>query len=193
VIRSVDDRIAVWVATHRFAPLNEVFVWLGTIEKLGAVWIALAFLTIILSRRGVVAAAGSALLTAAVTFAADAASLGLKDLVHRPRPFVSHPQIHPLYVVHSSSFPAGHAATAFAGAMLLSYLAPTAAPLFFALAVAIGFSRVYVGDHYPGDVLAGAVIGTLVSLAAIALLKWICRREGGHRRLVFDRPRPARG
>ncbi|HSP71184.1 MAG TPA: phosphatase PAP2 family protein, partial [Gaiellaceae bacterium] len=113
---------------------------------------------------------GLTVLTALVVFAADSVSFGVKDLVRRTRPFVAHPQIHPLYVVHSSSFPAGHAATAFAGAALLSYVARRGTPFFVLLAVAIGFSRVYVGVHYPGDVLAGAAIGCLTGLAGVGIL-----------------------
>src|SRR5690242_13351851 len=121
LLGSLDGRLAVWVATHRYAPLNQVFVWLGTVEKLGAVWIVLALLAALVTRRRAAETIGIVLLTALATFTADAISFGIKDLVHRNRPFVAHPEIDPLYSVHSSSFPAGHAATAFAAATLLSY------------------------------------------------------------------------
>src|ERR671938_638323 len=159
---SLDDRLAIWVATHRYKPFDDVFVCLVT-------------------RRSLMAAVGWAVLVAVVAFAADAVSFGVKDLVHRTRPFDAHPQIHPLYVVHSSSFPAGHAATAFAGATLLSYVAPRAAPALFVLALLIGFSRVYVGVHYPSDVLAGAALGASVGLVAIGLLVLARTRETGCR------------
>ena len=162
----MDDRIAVWVATHRVAILNDPFVWLGTIDKIGAVWIVLALAVGLWLRRGVWGTLGLVVLTALTTLAADSLSFGVKDLTHRTRPFQAHPEIHPLYVVHSSSFPAGHAATAFAGAVLLSFVAPRLAPLFCVLAALIGFSRVYVGVHYPTDVLAGAVLGAAVGAAA---------------------------
>jgi undecaprenyl-diphosphatase len=167
----MDGRIAVWVATHRVASLNDPFVWLGTIDKLGAVWIALAVAVGIWHRRGLWGTVGLALLTALTTLVADSLSFAVKDLTHRARPFEAHPQIHPLYVVHSSSFPAGHAATAFAGAVLLSFVAPRLAPMFLGLAALIGFSRVYVGVHYPTDVLAGAALGTAVGIAAALALR----------------------
>ena len=138
-----------WIATHRVAILNDPFVWLGTIDRIGAVWIVLALAVGLWLRRGAWATLGLMLLTGLTTLAADSLSFAVKDLTHRTRPFEAHPEIHPLYVVHSSSFPAGHASTAFAGAVLLSFLAPRLAPLFFTLAVLIGFSRVYVGVHYP--------------------------------------------
>jgi undecaprenyl-diphosphatase len=162
----MDGRIAVWVATHRVGALDNAFVWLGTIEKLGLVWVVLAVTVGLVLQLGWRATLALAVVTALATFAADAVSFGLKDITHRTRPFVAHPRIHPLYVVHSSSFPAGHAATAFAGATLLSYVAPRAAPFFLVLAAAIGVSRVYVGVHYPTDVLGGALVGAAVGAVA---------------------------
>jgi undecaprenyl-diphosphatase len=172
----MDERIAVWSATHRVGFLDDPSVWLGTIEKLGAVWIVLAVALGLLQRRGPRWTVGIAVLTAVATFVADSLALGVKDLTNRPRPFEAHPQIHPLYVVHSSSFPAGHAATAFAGAALLSFLAPRLAPAFVALAALIAWSRVYDGVHYPSDVLAGAVLGALVGVAAAAAARLVERR-----------------
>ena len=166
----MDSSIVIWVATHRVGALNDPMVWLGTIEKLGAVWIALALVVGLVCRLGLGRTVALVVLTAITTFAADALAFGVKDLTSRTRPFVAHPQIHPLYVVHSSSFPAGHAATAFAGAVLLTAVVPRLWPAFFALAALIGFSRIYDGVHYPTDVVAGAVLGAAVGgLAALAL------------------------
>jgi undecaprenyl-diphosphatase len=63
----------------------------------------------------------------------------------------------------SWSFPSGHTAASFAGATALTAIWPRRAPLFYALASTVGISRVYVGAHYPGDVLSGAVAGTVLS------------------------------
>jgi undecaprenyl-diphosphatase len=167
----MDSAIVVWLATHRVDILNDPMVWLGTIEKLGAVWVALAVVVGMIRGLGVARSLGLAVVVALATFAADALAFLIKDLTHRTRPFVAHPQIHPLYVVHSSSFPAGHAATAFAGAVLLSVAAPRFAPAFVALAVLIGVSRVYDGVHYPSDVLVGALLGALVGGAVVGLLR----------------------
>jgi undecaprenyl-diphosphatase len=171
MVASLDDTLTIWIATHRWGPLNPVFVDLGKIEKLGAVWIVLALLVGAAMRLGVWRTLGLAVFTGVVTFLADAATFGVKDVVLRPRPFVAHREIHPLYVVHSSSFPAGHAATAFAGAAILSWIARRWTAAFVALAVAVGFSRVYVGDHYVGDVIGGAFIGALVALIALEIVR----------------------
>jgi undecaprenyl-diphosphatase len=174
----VDDRIAVWVATHRVGFLNDVFVGLGTVDKLGLVWVLAAIAIGLTLGFGVRRTVLLALIVGLTTFAADSASFGVKDLTSRPRPFEAHPQIHPLYVVHSSSFPAGHAATAFAGAILLAFIAPRAAPVLLSVAALIGFSRVYVGVHYPTDVLAGAAIGAAVGGIAVVLHRLLARWAG---------------
>ncbi|MDX6448754.1 MAG: undecaprenyl-diphosphatase [Gaiellaceae bacterium] len=180
LLGSLDGQIAVWVTTHRVSSLNWIFIGLGRIEMLGAVWIALAFALGLATRRGILASLGLAILAGSTTFAADAASFGLKDLTSRTRPFVAHPEIHPLYVVHSSSFPAGHAATAFAGATLLAYVWRRGTAFFLLLASAIGYSRVYVGVHYPSDVLVGALLGVVVGLIGVAVLAWLRRRRERH-------------
>lgn len=176
MLGSIDDRAVIWISTHRFAPLNDFFVALGTVEKLGAIWVVCAVALGIALRWGVLPTAVLAVVTGLATFIADSVTFGVKDLVHRARPFEAHPAIHPLYVVHSSSFPAGHAATAFAGAVLLSYVAVRLAPLFLGLAVAVCFSRVYDGVHYPTDVLAGAAVGAIIGGAAIVGLRLLQQR-----------------
>jgi undecaprenyl-diphosphatase len=170
-VSGIDGSIAVWVATHRLGFLNDPSVWLGTIEKLGAVWIVIALLIAAGRRVGVLRTIAFGIYTGLTTLAADSLALLVKDATHRTRPFVAHPQIHPLYVVHSSSFPAGHAATAFAGAVLLSAVAPRLTPGLLVLATLIALSRIYDGVHYPTDVLAGAVLGAAVGIAAVLLLR----------------------
>jgi undecaprenyl-diphosphatase len=79
----------------------------------------------------------------------------------------------------SYSFPSAHALNLFAQAMLFSRLHPGATPWLFAVAGIISYTRIYVGVHYPFDVLAGAVFGMGVGLGVFlgytALAKRIAR------------------
>ena len=65
----------------------------------------------------------------------------------------------------SWSFPSGHTCAAFAAAWVLGVYWTGMRPLFFAVAAAVGYSRVFVGAHYPGDVAAGGILGILFAEA----------------------------
>ena len=97
--------------------------------------------------------------------AADAIAGLVKLAVGENRPNEPDPLI---TIPHSHSFPSGHTATAFAGATLLSAFAPRAAPAFYVLAAAIAYSRLYVGVHFPLDVVGGIVIGVATALLLLA-------------------------
>jgi undecaprenyl-diphosphatase len=159
--------------------LDHVFVWLSKIGTLGLVWIGIALVIALLQRRP-----GLLLLVAAADGFADALSLALKGLIVRARPPVRYPEPEPLVrVPHDHSFPSGHAATSFACATILAFAVPRLAIPFYVLAAAIGFSRVYVGVHYPLDVLGGAALGVAVATALRLLVR--ARRR--------SRPVPPRG
>jgi undecaprenyl-diphosphatase len=145
-----------------------VFVGLSVVGYLGTVWIVLAVAISLATRRSF---AFPVLLTASIVWTAALLALAVRAGVERPRPRLTVPQADPLIGAGGWSFPSGHAATAFAGAVSLAYLWRRGTPFFFLLAAAIAFSRVYVGVHYPGDVLAGAALGTAVGLAWVAALR----------------------
>jgi len=108
---------------------------------------------------------------------ASLSSYGLRQANGRERPPHRFPDPRPLVGVPvSDSFPSGHAAISFACAGLLAWLTPLPKVPLFVLAALIAFSRVYVGVHYPLDVLGGAALGLAVA-TALRLLAGARRRS----------------
>ncbi len=144
----------------------------------------------------------------------------LKHLVQRPRPFQSTPGVrqvdldhharprflalfHPLDVKVSSgasvaaippgagrSFPSNHTTNNFCAATLLTLFYRRRGAWYFLAAALVGWSRVYVGAHWPSDVLASALLASGWVLAAAALVRWWSRRHDTPR---FPRLRAALG
>jgi len=107
---------------------------------------------------------------AAADFAADGFSLMLRQWIGRDRPPLVYPQPEPLvHVPHSGAFPSGHSTASFACATVLAWSDRRLAVPAYALAAAIAVSRVYVGVHWPLDIVGGAALGTLVATALLRL------------------------
>jgi undecaprenyl-diphosphatase len=151
------------VVHHRWHPLDDVFVWLSKIGGYGLIWLGVGLALSLLSRR-----ATPFVLVLLADAAADGLATLLKFVVGTRRPSGGGPLI---AIPHSDSFPSGHTATSFACATVLAALVPRAAPAFYVLALAIGYSRVYVGVHWPLDVVGGAVLGVATALLLLAVTR----------------------
>ncbi|HKQ18725.1 MAG TPA: phosphatase PAP2 family protein, partial [Candidatus Eisenbacteria bacterium] len=84
----------------------------------------------------------------------------LKPIFKRPRPSVVVADSKPLFGVRRSyAFPSVHATNFFAAAPIVGAVFPSLRVTAYVLAAAVSFSRVYVGDHWPTDVIGGAILG----------------------------------
>ena len=151
---------------HRAGWLDPVFEGLSYAGRLGLLWIVLALVL-----AGLYRCWGAFALTVIAVALSDWTAMALKALIDRPRPPLRYPEPKTLVPLpHDASFPSGHAATSFAAATMLSFAFPRFAPALYVVAAAVAFSRVYVGVHYPLDVLGGAALGVLVAMGLRALV-----------------------
>jgi undecaprenyl-diphosphatase len=138
--------------------IDEACKVLTVVTTGGWIWILVTLLAYWLG----VPRSGSALraIIPSVTLSTWIAEYPVKAYFRRRRPFID--VVRALVVGKepgSWSFPSGHTCAAFAAAWTLSRYWPRMRPVFFGVAASLGYSRVFVGAHYPGDVATGAALG----------------------------------
>ena len=145
-----------------FGTKNVFFDWLMPILSNGRLWAAplgfVCVLAVYFGRQRGIFAVAVLMLTVGLS---DFSGSIIKHLVSRARPLGG----------PAGSFPSNHASNSFAFALVVSYFWRNAWARFtvYLLAAMVGFSRVYVAAHYPGDVAAGACWGTIVACAVVSV------------------------
>jgi undecaprenyl-diphosphatase len=169
----------------RWAPATGLFILASAWWIKGPLFVLVGVIRDLRNR--VVPATGLAIAAAFAT--GDAASGAIKQAVDRPRPPLDDPaRLDAAVALPSSpSFPSGHATTSFAAATAVAVLMPRLRVPAFALAFVVALSRVYLGVHFVIDVVAGAVLGTLIGFA----VAMVARRLGACRREADAGPAPA--
>jgi undecaprenyl-diphosphatase len=152
-------------------------------------WLALAagiLFFLILRKKGVKIVLGCAL---AVGIGDLCAAKIIKPAFQRQRPEFVMTGVRLLVPSQSSeSFPSNHATNMFAAARFLSFTAPLVGAVAYGLAFAVAYSRVYVGVHFPGDVLGGMILGTLSGIIAFKILYAIGFVDRGWRWSLVNPP-----
>jgi undecaprenyl-diphosphatase len=153
----------------RWGPATAFFALASAAWIKGPVFVVLGFLRDV-KNRALLLPTGLAVAVSLVL--ADLASSGLKEAVDRPRPPRADPSFEAAVpLAPSPSFPSGHATTTFACAVAIAILVPKLRWPALMLAATVGVARVYLGVHYPLDVLAGAALGSIIGLAVALLVR----------------------
>lgn len=154
--------------------LDNIMIFITSLGNGGMIWIAATIALLIpkkTRKAGVVSAVallGSLIINNNI----------VKNIVQRPRPFVTFTDLQIIIPTPSEfSFPSGHTSSSFAAAAVFYRHLPKKLGLpAVILAGLIGFSRLYVGVHYPTDVIAGVLMGILLSYLAEYLVNLFVKK-----------------
>ena len=171
VLLQLDGNILLWIQEHvRNAVLTPVMTFITHLGDAGWIWIALTAVFLILPkyRKCGVRMAIALILDLILC------NLVLKPLAARPRPCWIDEQVKLLVAAPKDySFPSGHSAASFAAAVSIFVMHKKEGAAALILACLIAFSRLYLGVHYPTDVLTGFVIALVGSTLSV----WIVRTK----------------
>ena len=169
-IENIDAVILLWLQSLR-GPMDAVITFITHLADHGYLWIGVAILLLFFkqTRKGGVAA------LIALTCGLIITNLCIKNAVARIRPYETIEGLYSMIgVMKDWSFPSGHTTASFAAATALAMsLGKKFGIPALILAALIALSRLYVGVHYPSDVLAGAIIGTLCGIIGALCAKAI--------------------
>lgn len=171
-LQNLDAGILLFIQEHlRIEALNGFWKAVTFLGNGGWFWVALGLALLIPRKTRTIGL--TALLSIFIGFLIT--NVAVKNWVARPRPYVTVSAIVPLIrKPREFSFPSGHACVSFASAFIYYRMAPKKYGIAaIVLAGLISFSRLYVGVHYPGDVLGGILVAWVSSVPAYYLMKKI--------------------
>ncbi len=176
-LTAIDEALYAAVAGTDTPGLDAFFRRLSRTADKSTLWLGAAVvLAVVGGRTGRRAAVNG---VASIALASATANLVGKQVTNRRRPDragAGVPDERRVPMPESTSFPSGHSASAFAFAEGVSAAAPAIGVPVRLAAVAVSYSRVHTGVHYPGDVVAGALIGVTAGEVA-SLLMSVARRR----------------
>ena len=172
---NIDGGLLLLIQEYVRTPLlDKIMIFITSLGNGGMIWIAATILLLIPKKtRKVGIMSGVALLGSLIIN-----NHIIKNIVQRPRPFVTFTDLQILIPTPSEfSFPSGHTSSSFAAAgVFYSNLPKKFGVPAVILAGLIGLSRLYVGVHYPTDVIAGIVMGILLSFMAERLVNFVSKK-----------------
>ena len=157
---STELKILIWIQDIFSNPiLDKFFIFISSIGNLGMIWIILGIVLLFTKKYR---NAGFLILTS-LLMSLFITNIFLKNYIARIRPFDVYKVSLLIKAPTDFSFPSGHTSAAFAAALTFMHFNKKIGIYFVILAVLIGISRLYLFVHYPTDVIAGGIIGILIS------------------------------
>ena len=170
----MDGQLLLWIRETFGNPvLDRIMIFISSLANKGMLWIGIGVVLLLLGVNGRKWSERGLLVLLSLAFNAVVCNLWLKPMVARTRPYDLLGYEILVRRLGDYSFPSGHTSASFAAATALYAIDRRWGTAAYILAVLIGFSRLYLGVHFPTDVLAGAVIGILAAKAA----QWILEKK----------------
>lgn len=168
-IQMIDESILLWIQNNLriefLSPIVKLFTFLG---NAGMIWIVLSLLMIFWKPTRRAGLLGGLALFFSLIFT----NFTLKLFFARSRPYLVIGELIPLITsMDPNSFPSGHTSAAFSAGIVWSKTLSNPWIRIGAVvqAVFMGLSRLYVGVHYPSDVLVGALVGIIYALLSLSI------------------------
>jgi undecaprenyl-diphosphatase len=169
-----------WIQTNMQSAFADWFFPLITkLGDAGIFWILVAAVMLIFPKTRKT----GAMMGLALIFGLIVCNMTMKPLIARIRPYDINTAVTLIVEkMHDFSFPSGHTTASFEGAVVLLMRDKRLGIPAMILAVLIAFSRLYLYVHFPTDVLAGAVLGTLFAVLAVYFINRICEKWTGRKK-----------
>ena len=166
----LDGNILLFIQEHlRFEWMTPIWKFITSLGDSGWFWILLTIILLLSKKTRKIGIASALSLAIGVLIT----NITLKNLVARTRPYEVVEGLSLLVErANDYSFPSGHSCASFASAFVIYKMTPGkfGVPALI-LAALIALSRLYVGIHYPTDVIAGTIIGIISALIALCIIK----------------------
>ena len=168
----MDGQLLRWLMEVCSNPvLDDVMTWVSKLGNKGFIWIAIGVVFLLLGLKNKIwrKRGGMVLFSLLANFLA--CNVVLKPLVDRPRPYYVLDYTPLIPPVGDPSFPSGHTSASFAAATAIYAINKKWGIAAYIFAAVMGFSRLYLGVHFPTDVVCGAIVGTVAAKVALYLMK----------------------
>ena len=169
-IVSIDFAILDFIQNTMVNPvMNIIMMIFSYVGEAGAIWIIAAIIMLFFRKTR----ATGVIMLAAMALGLLVGEACLKNVICRPRPFLVNTSVKPfIHAPLGYSFPSGHTTTAFAAALVIAARQKRGWGIAaYVLACLIAFSRMYNYVHYPTDILAGIILGTLCALLMLFIFQ----------------------
>lgn len=168
----MEGQLLLWIREVFASPvMDKIMIFISSLANKGMLWIGIGVVLLLFGVKGRKWSNRGLLVLLSLAFNMVICNLLLKPLVARTRPYDLLGYEILVRRLGDYSFPSGHTSASFAAATAIYAIDRRWGAAAYVLAALIGFSRLYLGVHFPTDVLAGAVVGILAAKAAQCLLE----------------------